>query len=102
MLRRIRIIDVGGQRSERKKWIHCFERCVFHFFVQLAHKLIFLPSVTSVLFCTALSEYDEVCLEDRRVVRVSSPSFQYPFLSCPCLGGVARGVDEGIPVRPFG
>ncbi|KAJ7249600.1 heterotrimeric G-protein alpha subunit, GPA3-like protein [Mycena rebaudengoi] len=48
----IRIIDVGGQRSERKKWIHCFE------------------SVTSVLFCTALSEYDEVCLEDRRVNRM--------------------------------
>ncbi|KAJ7219755.1 guanine nucleotide binding protein, alpha subunit [Mycena rebaudengoi] len=49
MLRRIRIIDVGGQRSERKKWIHFFE------------------NVTSVLFCTALSEYDEVLLEDRRV-----------------------------------
>ncbi|KAF5348123.1 hypothetical protein D9756_010740 [Leucocoprinus leucothites] len=37
----IRMFDVGGQRSERKKWIHCFE------------------SVTSIIFCTALSEYDQ-------------------------------------------
>ncbi|KAJ7083902.1 G-protein alpha subunit [Mycena epipterygia] len=40
----IRIIDVGGQRSHHKKWIHCFE------------------SVTSIIFCTALSEYDQVLL----------------------------------------
>ncbi|KAJ7064187.1 G-protein alpha subunit-domain-containing protein [Mycena amicta] len=36
--------DAGGQRSERKKWIHCFE------------------SVTSIIFCTVLSEYDQVLL----------------------------------------
>ena len=45
------MFDVGGQRSERKKWIHCFE------------------SVTSIIFCTALSEYDQVLLEDRNQVR---------------------------------
>ncbi|KAJ7634611.1 heterotrimeric G-protein alpha subunit, GPA3-like protein [Roridomyces roridus] len=43
----IHMFDVGGQRSERKKWIHCFE------------------SVTSIIFCTALSEYDQVLLEAR-------------------------------------
>ncbi|KAI9448638.1 G-protein alpha subunit [Lactarius psammicola] len=43
----IYMIDVGGQRSERKKWIHNFE------------------SVTSIIFCTALSEYDQVLLEER-------------------------------------
>ncbi|KAJ0013000.1 hypothetical protein NQD34_017334 [Periophthalmus magnuspinnatus] len=36
-----RLVDVGGQRSERRKWIHCFE------------------NVTSVIFLTALSEYDQ-------------------------------------------
>ncbi|KAK7038332.1 heterotrimeric G-protein alpha subunit [Favolaschia claudopus] len=41
------MFDVGGQRSERKKWIHCFE------------------SVTSIIFCTALSEYDQVLLEEK-------------------------------------
>ena len=46
------MFDVGGQRSERKKWIHCFE------------------SVTSIIFCTALSEYDQVLLEDRNQVRL--------------------------------
>ena len=50
------MFDVGGQRSERKKWIHCFE------------------SVTSIIFCTALSEYDQVLLEDRNQVRVLSLS----------------------------
>lgn len=40
------MFDVGGQRSERKKWIHCFE------------------NVTSIIFCVALSEYDQVLLEE--------------------------------------
>ena len=42
----ISMFDVGGQRSERKKWIHCFE------------------NVTSIIFCVALSEYDQVLLEE--------------------------------------
>lgn len=40
------IFDVGGQRSERKKWIHCFEH------------------VTAVIFVSALSSYNEVMYED--------------------------------------
>ena len=35
-----KIVDVGGQRSERRKWIYCFE------------------GVTSVIFLAAISEYD--------------------------------------------
>ncbi len=42
----IHLFDVGGQRTERKKWIHCFE------------------GVTCLIFCVALSEYDQVLLED--------------------------------------
>ena len=51
------MFDVGGQRSERKKWIHCFE------------------AVTSIIFCVALSEYDQVLLEEKNQVRppISSP-----------------------------
>ena len=49
---RIHMFDVGGQRSERKKWIHCFE------------------SVTSIIFCTALSEYDQGLLEEKSQVRL--------------------------------
>ena len=49
----IHMFDVGGQRSERKKWIHCFE------------------SVTSIIFCTALSEYDQVLLEEKNQNRMN-------------------------------
>uniref|UniRef100_A0A8C4X2L8 Guanine nucleotide binding protein (G protein), alpha transducing activity polypeptide 2 n=1 Tax=Erpetoichthys calabaricus TaxID=27687 RepID=A0A8C4X2L8_ERPCA len=45
-----RMFDVGGQRSERKKWIHCFE------------------GVTCIIFCAALSAYDMVLVEDDEVV----------------------------------
>eukprot|EP00094_Tigriopus_californicus_P004365 TCALIF_04206-PA protein Name:"Similar to Guanine nucleotide-binding protein G(o) subunit alpha (Locusta migratoria)" AED:0.23 eAED:0.27 QI:888/0.83/0.85/1/0.83/0.85/7/0/275 len=41
-----KLFDVGGQRSERKKWIHCFE------------------DVTAIIFCVAMSEYDQVLHED--------------------------------------
>jgi len=41
-----KMIDVGGQRNERKKWIACFE------------------DVTAVLFIGVLSEYDLVLSED--------------------------------------
>lgn len=44
------MVDVGGQRSERKKWIHCFE------------------NVTSVIFLAALSEYDQVLFESNNDV----------------------------------
>jgi len=40
------VVDVGGQRSERRKWIHCFD------------------NVTVVLFCAALSAYDQTLRED--------------------------------------
>ena len=44
------MFDVGGQRSERKKWIHCFE------------------GVTAIIFCVALSAYDLVLAEDEEMV----------------------------------
>jgi GTPase SAR1 family protein len=48
---KFRVIDVGGQRSERRKWIHCFNE------------------VTAVLFCVALSEYDQKIREDNETNR---------------------------------
>jgi hypothetical protein len=51
------MMDVGGQRSERKKWIHCFD------------------GVQCLLFMVALSGYDQSLLEDQTAVsetRISS------------------------------
>lgn len=41
-----RLYDVGGQRNERRKWIHLFE------------------GVNAVIFCAAISEYDQMLFED--------------------------------------
>jgi len=46
------LFDVGGQRNERKKWIHCFSE------------------VTAVLFVAAMSEYDMVLFEDSAINRM--------------------------------
>jgi guanine nucleotide-binding protein subunit alpha len=45
------MVDVGGQRSERRKWIHCFQ------------------DVTAILFIVSLSGYDQCLVEDRGAVR---------------------------------
>jgi len=41
-----RLVDVGGQRNERRKWIHCFE------------------NVTAIMYVCAISEYDRLMAED--------------------------------------
>lgn len=58
------MFDVGGQRSERKKWMHCFE------------------NVTAVVFLAAISEYDQVLVEDETVVCIISY-----FWSMVCCNG---------------
>jgi len=46
------LVDVGGQRSERRKWMHCFQE------------------VTAVIFFVALSEYDQNLYEDESTNRM--------------------------------
>ena len=55
------MVDVGGQRSERRKWIHCFE------------------NVTSIIFLVALSEYDQVLAECDNEVRIQLSDWQIKF-----------------------
>lgn len=49
----LRFIDVGGQKSERRKWINFFQ------------------DVTSILFLVSMSGYDECLIEDRDAVSFS-------------------------------
>ncbi|KAF4566540.1 hypothetical protein EYR36_011971 [Pleurotus pulmonarius] len=44
------MVDVGGQKSERRKWIHCFQ------------------DVTSILFLVSLSGYDQCLVEDKDAI----------------------------------
>ncbi|CAK5120581.1 unnamed protein product [Meloidogyne enterolobii] len=44
------VYDVGGQRSERRKWIHVFD------------------DVNAIIFVAAISEYDQRVREDNRTV----------------------------------
>ncbi|XP_062137530.1 G protein alpha q subunit-like [Drosophila sulfurigaster albostrigata] len=48
----LRMVDVGGQRSERRKWIHCFE------------------NVNLIIFFVAISEYDQNLFESENVNRM--------------------------------
>ncbi|XP_062388707.1 guanine nucleotide-binding protein subunit alpha-13b [Sardina pilchardus] len=48
-----KMVDVGGQRSERRRWFECFD------------------SVTSILFLVSSSEYDQVLMEDRQTNRLT-------------------------------
>ena len=43
--RKYTMFDVGGQRNERRKWIHCFD------------------NVTACIFVTAISEFDQKLYE---------------------------------------
>ena len=44
---------MGGQRSERRKWIHCFE------------------NVTSIIFLAVLSEYNQRLFESDEVIKIT-------------------------------
>lgn len=46
------MVDVGGQRSERRKWVHCFQ------------------DVTAIIFVIAISSYDQVLEEDEKTNRM--------------------------------
>eukprot|EP00595_Chromulina_sp_UTEXLB2642_P003257 CAMPEP_0196763246 /NCGR_PEP_ID=MMETSP1095-20130614/3683_1 /TAXON_ID=96789 ORGANISM="Chromulina nebulosa, Strain UTEXLB2642" /NCGR_SAMPLE_ID=MMETSP1095 /ASSEMBLY_ACC=CAM_ASM_000446 /LENGTH=356 /DNA_ID=CAMNT_0042116007 /DNA_START=137 /DNA_END=1207 /DNA_ORIENTATION=+ len=46
------VVDVGGQRSERRKWIHCFD------------------DVKAIIFLEGLAGYNQVLFEDNSVNRM--------------------------------
>ncbi|KAJ5982060.1 hypothetical protein N7451_012160 [Penicillium sp. IBT 35674x] len=53
------MVDVGGQRSERKKWIQCFE------------------DVNCLIFVAALSGYDQCLVEDHGSRKLSLSPFSH-------------------------
>jgi len=60
-----KMIDVGGQRTERRKWIHCFQ------------------DVRALIYCVAMSEYNLKLFEDARVNRMHESVAMFKEL-CNC------------------
>lgn len=83
-----RMFDVGGQRSERKKWIHCFE------------------NVNCLLFLVAISGYDQCLVEDKdgvstsRGVIESSASANTLWKESNERGPDVMGVDRKLALVP--
>lgn len=72
-----RMFDVGGQRSERKKWIHCFE------------------GVTAIIFCVELSGYDLKLYEDNQTVSGQAFLLLVPAAAGSWEAGGLLGVSKG-------
>ena len=85
------MFDVGGQRNERRKWIHCFD------------------NVTAVIFVTAISEYDQVrtaaAMTSALAARRALPSPPSPPVAprvsrAPCFS--PRGSHRVVPLPTNG
>lgn len=62
------LYDVGGQRAERRKWMHSFSVC------------------SAAIYCSAISEYDQVMFEDRAKNRLQeSTELFYECVNSPWL-----------------
>jgi len=61
--RYLHMIDVGGQKSERRKWINAF------------------ADIDAILFLVSLNGYDQCMFEDRHAVRVRCRYFSVTVLS---------------------
>ncbi|XP_021375309.1 guanine nucleotide-binding protein alpha-3 subunit-like [Mizuhopecten yessoensis] len=72
------MVDVGGQRSERRKWIHVFD------------------NVTAVIFTTALSFYDQAMDDPAKTNKLRDNSFkessQYIYEQFEKAGGRTSGI----------
>uniref|UniRef100_A0A7N0U6U7 Guanine nucleotide-binding protein alpha subunit n=1 Tax=Kalanchoe fedtschenkoi TaxID=63787 RepID=A0A7N0U6U7_KALFE len=63
-----RLFDVGGQKNERRKWIHLFE------------------GVSAVILCAAISEYDQTLFEDEHKNRLMETKELFGWiLKQPCF-----------------
>ncbi|GMH96236.1 hypothetical protein TrVE_jg6454 [Triparma verrucosa] len=70
------LVDVGGQRSERRKWIHCFD------------------DVKAIIFLEGLSSYNQVLFEDSSVNRMHESLNLFKDV-------VSNPVFEGTPIFMF-
>ena len=61
------LIDVGGQRTERRKWIHCFADVTAG--STLLHTSV-SQSILSVMFVISLSDYNQTLFEDETTNRM--------------------------------
>ncbi|KAL6000017.1 guanine nucleotide-binding protein subunit alpha [Asimina triloba] len=80
-----RLFDVGGQRNERRKWIHLFE------------------GVTAVIFCAAISDYDQMLLEDENKNRMMETKELFDWiLKQPCFEPLPHAWNMTWSAREYG
>lgn len=83
-----KIVDVGGQRSERRKWVNVFS------------------SVNAILFVASLAGYDECLLEDRDANQmresmvVFSQLVSNPLFQKTCIGAAIYASTANARPRP--
>lgn len=77
------MVDVGGQRSERRKWIHCFD------------------NVDMILFIVSMSDYDQLDPEDNKYVGLDWKSKKKPDLLTRIAWNKAMKYSKQLFIRIY-
>lgn len=85
-----RIVDVGGQRQERHKWIQCFAGTTTLFVERL---LSGISDVTAIIWVVSTSGFDQRLREDNQSVR-ARPNVKH--IAHASFAEPSKGVNQAV------